>query len=176
MLRFPAALRSDPISRALEEPLNWIRFAFVNVMLAWAAVTYGGQFIHQPGDFTLRIQFGLPVLILAMSFSLVAPLCVKGPHGPPVRALRILAAIGLCLPLAGLCWAASTLLIEPLAGAQIALLTAWNSPTAAAIVSLWAVLWTLWSFPAATPPRKELKEPKEPVVVEPASEWIGSSR
>jgi len=157
--------------------LNWIRYTIVNALLAWAAVKYGGHYLHQPGQLSLQIHFGLPVQMLAFAFSSLAPLGLPFVSPKPMaRALWTLVAIGLCVPLAGLLWAATTPFVEPLAGAQLALLTAWNSPALTAVASLWALLWTALSFPAAKPAFKEPQEPREPAVVEPASDWIGSSR
>lgn len=173
--KLPSAAITIELFWHLEEPLNWIRFTLANLILAWAAVRYGGQHIHLPNDLPLRIDFAGPVLLLATVFSVVAPLSLSFCPGP--RALRTLAAIVFCVPLAGALWAAATPFMEPLAGAQLAFLTAWNSPVMAVAAALWAWLWAGRSFPAGPPsPTGEPKEPRQPAVVEPASDWIGSSR
>ena len=159
--------------------LNLLRFSLVNLVAAILVISSAGQYLHYPPDLPVRINPTLPGLMLALCFSLLAPLGLRWVEHRALRPLLTVAVVPLCVALAGALWALTTPFIQPQVGAQMALLLMAYSPMLSLAGLLWALLWTGWSFPALTPapppPTKAAPADWE-ALAEPPGEWIGSSR
>ncbi|MBT9585027.1 hypothetical protein IV102_16915 [bacterium] len=159
--------------------LNLLRFSLANLLAATLIINGLGQYLHYPPDLPVRINPTLPGLILALCFSLLAPLGLRWVEHRVLRPLLTVAVVPFCVALAGALWALSTHFIQPQVGAQMALLLMAYSPRLSLAGLIWALLWTRWSFPPLTPappaPTKAAPADWE-ALAEPPGEWIGSSR
>ena len=158
-----------------------LRFALVNLGVAGLLVAQLSPYLHYPADLPLRIQPGLPGLLVALFFSLLTPLSLGWVPGPRwVRALLTGLTALISLALAGASWAYYSGFLTPQEGAQIACLLLWNSPGIALPALLWALWWSDWNFPATpsvlTHEEKQGPSDWEEALIQPAADWRGSSR